>query len=360
MKKILLSLLLINLSVLVFALPGFNSFIQDKAGEFVYYKDSSFERESYIGLLSYDEYTYQIRYYAPAANGLPEKTVACLFTIDPSKEAFEMTGENVIIADYSSEEDVDIVNYMHDLLYEFSSRRINLGALHPKTEGYINKVSLHDNGLKVNSDYPQFGGSVTIIYDCMIPFFNLKRIEDKKGNAIFECVELGKISSAEDKLFDKVIKFPGTGKIKVNSVKQKKSKTFTGVIGNQKITLDESWAQKMANMWVQNDDAIITMVTYTNSAAPDFYNEYSILRNLLQSKDGYYINLDTCDVIFDNDNLRIYSEQYLEASKKLYYGVKYLTLNKENNYDYLSFAALKATYLMKRSYYDKIIKSYSN
>ncbi|MCR5187831.1 MAG: hypothetical protein K6C97_02760 [Treponema sp.] len=360
MKKTLLSLLIINLSVMLFALPGFNSFIQDKAGEFVYYKDSSFERESYIGLLSYDANTFQIRYYAPANASNGEKIVACLFTIDSGKDSFDMTGENVIIADYNNEEDVEIVNYMHDLLYEFSTRRINLGPLHPKTQGYINNTSLTDNGLKVKNNYPQFGGDVVMVYDCMIPYFNLKRIEDPKGKAIFECVEIGKISSTEDTLFDRYVKLPDVGNLKVNSVKPKKQKAFDAVIGNQKIKLDASWEAKMSNMWVQNDDAIITMVTYDNPAAPDYYNEYSILRSLLESKDGYYITLDKCDVIFDKGNLRIYSEQYLGNAGKLYYGIKYLTLNSDNQYDYLSFAALKATYLIKRSYYDKIIKTYSN
>lgn len=360
MKKILLSLLLLNLSLLVFALPGFNSFIQDKAGEFVYYKDSSFARESYIGLLSYDANTFQIRYYAPANSTSGEKIVACLFTIEPGIDTFNMTGENVIIADYNDKEDIEIVNYMHDLLYELSARRINVGSLHPKTEGYINNTSLTDNGLKVKNNYPQFGGDVVMFYDCMIPFFNLKRIEDHKGKAIFECVEIGKISSTEDKLFDRYVKIPEVGKVKINSVKPKKQESFDAVIGNQKIKLDSSWVAKMSNMWVQNDDAIITMVTYDTPAAPDYYNEYSILRSLLESKDGYYITLDKCDVIFDKENMCIYSEQYLANAGKIYYGIKYLTLNSNKQYDYLSFAALKATYLIKRSYYDKIIKSYSN
>lgn len=345
---------------MLFALPGFNSFIQDKAGEFVYYKDLSFARESYIGLLSYDANTFQIRYYAPANSRDGEKIVACLFTIDSGKDTFDMTGENVIIADYNNEEDVDIVNYMHDLLYEFSTRRTSLGPLHPKTQDYVNNVSLTDNGLKVKNNYPQFGGDVVMVYDCMVPYFNLKRIENPKGNAIFELVEMGRISSAEDQIFDRFVKLPDVGNLKINSVKPRKQKSFNAIIENQKIKLDASWEQKMANMWVQNDDAIITMVTYDNPAAPDYYNEYSILRNLLESKDGYYITLDKCDVIFDKGNLRIYSEQYLQNAGKLYYGIKYLTLNSNNQYDYLSFAALKATYLIKRSYYDKIIKTYSN
>lgn len=361
MKKLLTTLLILSLTALsAFALPGFTPFIQDKAGDYVYYKDSSFERESYIGLLEYDQSTFQIRYYAPSTKTQAEKIVACLFTIDQVKNTFDMTGENVIIADYNNADDVDIVNYMHNILYDFSAKRINAGVIQPKTEGYKNNDTFKNNGLRTSAELTQFGGDVTVIYDVTIPFFNLKRIEDQKGKTLFECVEIGKISSTEDNNFDRFVVLPDVGKVKLNSVKQQKSKNINVQVKNQSITLDDSWTQKMENMYVQNDDAIITMVSYINSAAPEYYNEYAILRSLLQSKDGYHITLDKVDVMFEKGNLRIYSEQYLTAAQKLYYGIKYLTLNSDNNFDYLSFAALKSTYIMKRSYYDKILKSYKN
>lgn len=360
MKKIFASLLILNLSFLIFALPGFQSFIKDNPGEFVYYKDNSFSRESYIGLLCYDSSSYQIRYYAPQSSDEPEKTVAALFTIDPSSERFEMTGENVIAADFTNANDVDIVNYLHDILYEFASRRGKLGYLTPDADDYKNNLSLKENGLYISADYPQFGGDVTIVYDVMIPFFNIKRIENAKGEAILDCVEIGLISSAEDKLFDSYVKVPDTGNIKVNSVKPKKTPAKDAKLGNQKITLDESWNQTMENMWTQSDDAIVTLALINAPAPSDKFVNYSLLRMLLESKDGYYINLEKCDVIFDANQIRIYSDSYISNSKKVYYSIKYLTANNSSKYDYLSFATTKANYILKRSYYDKILKSYSN
>ena len=87
MKKLILSILTsIILSVAVTALPGVTQFIPDSAGEYVYYRDSSFTRESYIGLLMYDEATYQIRYFAPQDDEakLPAKEIAILG--EPNKE----------------------------------------------------------------------------------------------------------------------------------------------------------------------------------------------------------------------------------------------------------------------------------
>lgn len=361
MKKFIISFLALFVISSAFALPGFTSFIPDTAGEYVYYKDSSFSRESYIGLLCYDSDTFQIRYYAPATPAQPvEKIVAALFTIDSKKDHFEMTGENVIIADYANPEDIDIVNYLHDILYEFSARRSKLDTLTPKTENYINFKSIKDNGLRVSEDYAQFGGTVTFIYDVMIPFFNVKRIEDSTGKAIFECVELGKISSTEDKIFDKFVAVPENANVKINSVKQKKAEAINFVLENQTVTLDKSWEKKSSNMWVQGDDAVITMATYMNPQQEKYFCEYYLLRSLLESKDDYHINLDKSDIIFEQGVIKLYSENYLPKSSKIFYGIKYLTLNSDDNYDFISFVTTKANYLQKRSYYDKIMKSYSN
>ena len=70
----------------VFALPGVDSYLPDTSGEYVYYKDNTFARESYIGFLFYDESAYSARYYAPANTEkmLPEKDVAILLSVNPN------------------------------------------------------------------------------------------------------------------------------------------------------------------------------------------------------------------------------------------------------------------------------------
>ena len=65
MKKIAAFFTILFLTVSAFALPGFIPFFQDESGEFVYYRDYSFNRESYVGFLTYDDATYELRYYAP-------------------------------------------------------------------------------------------------------------------------------------------------------------------------------------------------------------------------------------------------------------------------------------------------------
>lgn len=362
MKKLLLSILLLGLSFGLFAVPGIDAFIPDQAGEFVYYKDNSFARESYIGILGYDSKTFQVRYYAPATSSIPaEKTVAIAISTDLVNGRFDLTGENILIADYANQEDVDIINYLHDLIYEFASRRSKLEDLTPKTTGYVNYDTLKENGLFVNADYAQFGGNVHIIYDVMIPFFNIKRIEDSKGTPLFECVQLGKISSSDDKLFDKYTPVPEIAKVKINSLKQKKSAETEYLYNNRKIVLDQSWEKKLDYMYVQNDDAIFSFASYIvpESIEDNSYVLYTLVRNLLESKDYNYIDFNKCDVIFTNFGARIYFDTLSAPTKNVFYTVKHITPTAENTYDYLSFAAKKAVYLQKRSYYDKVIKTNS-
>ena len=130
MKKTLLFPALAVLTALrLSALPGFSPSISDVPGEFVYYQDKTFERESYIGFLMYDEKTYAVRYYAPSdpKTSAPEMNVRVYVTLDPDAGHIELTGEKIISA--RTPDDGEIINYIHDMLYELNARRIKAGLI---------------------------------------------------------------------------------------------------------------------------------------------------------------------------------------------------------------------------------------
>ena len=128
MKKIcfLFSIFILSISA-SFALPHVNSSVPDFSGQYVYYKDTSFERESYIGIVYYDESTYGLRYYAPATGKgskfQPEKNIHILFTIDPDMENLELTGERILTS--ITPDDTDLVNYIHDFFYEMTKDSVD-------------------------------------------------------------------------------------------------------------------------------------------------------------------------------------------------------------------------------------------
>ena len=92
LKKITLFAAALFAAANLFALPGVQKSVPDASGEYVYYRDSSFNRESYIGFLYYDDSTYEARYYAPATEALPAKNIDMLFSVAQKNGRMELTG----------------------------------------------------------------------------------------------------------------------------------------------------------------------------------------------------------------------------------------------------------------------------
>ena len=197
MKKTSVASILFGLVLLVAALtpvaafPGIQSYLKDESGQYVYYRDYTFPYEAYVGFLHYDEGTYGMRFYAPnqplegvsqaaaqagmAAKGgmvgVP-KSVEILFTVNTETKVTEMTGEKFLTTITGS--DTEIVNYLHDLVYEFSARRRKLA------DPVVTKA------VSSREDFPQFGGPVTMKYSFDVPIFNLQEIIGADGAPSFQ------------------------------------------------------------------------------------------------------------------------------------------------------------------------------
>lgn len=333
-----------------FALPGFTPYVPDLAGEWVFYKDNTFERESYIGLLSYDEATYQMKYYAPRSKETMEgeKEIAILFSIDPESGYLDMNGERIITDVDPNSNDVDILNYLHDLLYEFSSRRIKID-------------DLTDKEYSVSQEYEQFGGKVIFTFDSVIPLFNIKSIKGIDGTVLLNCCTFGRILSAEDKTFEnfkgiekgKPYHAPGKDKSKA------KSKKFT-TEDNQTITLDTSWTQAMDNAWTYGNEAFLTIATIPTYYEDKNVNNTFILRRVLESVDGSYTNFEDIEILRDTktNTYKITSKIYQPENNQIIYAIKQIVSNSgKNTNSYLSLSVYEDSYLEKSNYYSKILKT---
>ena len=349
MKKLILSIITsIIISAASFALPGFTSFIPDSAGEYVYYRDSSFSRESYIGILGYDNATIQIRYFAPQDNTamLPAKDIAILITVDPKADFWNMTGEKIISTILPDTDDTDIVNYLHDLLYEFSARRIS-------------QVAVESDKVTIDQDYAQFGGNVAITFDARIPLFNIRSIANDKGDKVFDCVSIGTIKSSEDKTFEM---FSGikNQKPEVQKETKKTTKSMLCKFENRSVTLDESWEQKMENFWTLGNDSLITMSVLPKVSENKTLNDLYVQRKLLESSEGSYTDFQNCEITYiqAKDSYKLVSTSYFPESNTTVNIIKILTRNKDGGFDYFSISTYQTAYLKNPSYFDKIVKSY--
>ena len=354
MKKFFLTFtILFCVAVSAFTLPGFTPFVPDTSGEYVYYRDYSFARESYVGILCYDESSYQIRYYAPASRELaaPEKEIALLFSVNPESDFFDMTGENIISELDPYGDDVDILNYLHDLLYEFSSRRIKLD-------------DLAGSEIFTKQDFEQFGGKVTMCFDSMIPLFNLKQIIDPNNQVIFSCLTFGRILSGDDKSFDnfkgliEAQPYHAPTKTKIKG-KSQKYKTEDG----QQITLDSNWTQEMDNMWMYGEEAFIAIASIPQYFEDQAQNDLFVMRRILESTDGSYTDIESAEFKFDvkKYTIKITSKVSQPENNRIVYVIKQITTNpsKEVN-SYIALSAYEDSYLTKSSYYTKIFKSFKD
>ncbi|MBR1638048.1 MAG: hypothetical protein IJ688_01520 [Treponema sp.] len=355
MKKLILSILTsLILAATAFALPGFESYLPDYSGEYVYYKDNSFTRESYVGILYYNESTLQIRYYAPQdnVNYLPEKNISILLTINPDAPYWEMTGERMVSTIMPGTEDVDLVNYLHDLLYEFSAHRI-------KTEIVENRET------RIIQDYEQFGGSVTIIYDCTIPMFNIRDIIDTEGKTQLKCITTGRLKDNSDTSFDDFKGFPQentetTGSKKSKS-KKSKAKSVKYSFENQTLTLDSDWTQAMDNLWLLRNDSVATLSTLPAFDNDDeTRNQLFILRRVIQSARNAYTNYSSLS-ISNKDTIKITSKVFHSDREQNVYSTMILSKKKgSSDFDIFSISTYEEPWLENTSYFQKIIKSYSN
>lgn len=350
MKKVFFLTAFFCFSSLLFALPGVKSYLPDISGQYVYYKDASFERESYAGFLFYDEGTYAIRYYAPMAKDkkLPEKDLRILFTLDTSKDYVELTGERIISA--VTPQDTDLINYIHDILYELTSRR--------------QKITYFTDRTASRQEYEQFGGTVTMIFDALIPIFNLRSISTLDGKMVFSLVTAGQLASSDDNTFFAFKGIPSALTDKGHSFKQKKSAAAdfeyqsNGGI-TQQIHLDEQWKQSMDNLWLLGDNAILAVdVIKVPENAEKTYLPLLTRRMFLGTENSYPV-LERLSLKTTADKTKISNVHYKPSTESVTQDFKILTPLENGNIAFFTLTVFDGAYTKNKAYFQKIIDSYT-
>lgn len=341
MKKLTATFTILFTAIIsLHALPGFKPAIQDLPGQYVYYQDKTFERESYCGFMMFDEKSYAARYYAPLEETTksPEIDVEIYVTVDPKSNHLELTGEKIVSG--FSQEEAEYINYLHDMLYELSARRIKTPEASENEE------------YRKNDFYPQFGGSVTFTYSKYVPLFNVKEIFQEEGKPDFLVVTCGQISSSDDKSFESFKGFPN--KLEDNrhkfSKSKKASKTEINSPDNLKFKIDSDWKTAMENVWVLNDAALISTNTIPN-AAPDL-----LTRQLLLSTGTNYLYWKDYTVTNKDNLIKIDCIFYDPETKNISRNFK-CAIPQEDGYKFFTLTVYNNIYNKKRRYFNEIINS---
>ena len=359
MEELMKSLFKKAVSALVFSLaliltanavPGMIQYIPDFSGEYVYYSDKSFTRTSIIGFLFYDEGTYAVRYYAPAdvKNSLLEKDITLYISVNPDSPSLEMTGEKTV--GVSSQEDYDICNYLHDLIYEFSAR-----AQKAFLEG-IDKI-------ESRQEFPQFGGNVTIVFSTQVPIFNIDSIRASDGSTIMSVQTVGALVSSGDTSFTSYKGVEGLPKDRQDrSFKNKsRSKKITANFEKQSISIDAQWSKSMENLWLLGDYALLTLNTVPlpeSYAGKETLFRDTLIRKLSQSTSGSYILWPHKNMSLQGNTVRMTNIFFQPDSGDVTRDFKILTKMSDGSYSYLTLTVFDSVYQKNKKYFDGILASY--
>ena len=334
----------------IFCIPGIKEFIPTESGEYVYYHDYSFKDETYIGFLYYDKFTLGLKYYSPKAQQ-GSKDIEIAVSLNPLKDAPELTGEKVL--SNVSNDDVFILNYLHELLYQFAAYRKN-----------INDLDL-SKPLTLQENFPQFGGEVTMTYDFYIPIFNLRSIASADGKTLFELASIGKLSDSLDSSFSlytgtlKSSDSPASSDYELK--KQGFRKRYT--VSNSSVLLDNQWSKIADNVWLLGDYATLVLgsieidPSFAESGEdPSLYLARSYLTSIFNDIDCIP-RFETISVNTSAQKTLVENISYTPSINKDLKNIRYFIKGKNNTYSVIVLTILSDAYKSNQKYFDNIIKS---
>lgn len=356
LKTSIFALPLLLASAALFALPAVVPSIPDFSGQYVYYRDSSFERESYIGVLYYDESTYALRYYAPAVrakkNPQPEKNIHILFSIDPGKQHLELTGERILST--ITADDTDLVNYIHDFFYEMTARRQKAGEVSAEKTEY--------------QDYEQFGGKVTLCFNPLVPIFNLEKIVSVDKKTVLQVITAGQLVSSEDQSF---AKFTGIDeKFKDANHKFKKDKKAKDVEVSYKATessaalkakIDSAWNAAAENFFTLGNVAVLTIneVAAAKSGDENPSGRIAVLkRRLLLGNEMVYPNWTSQKVTLKKNGTLFMQVSYHAESDSYTYDFKFIREIDASTVGMYTLTVFAGAYEPNKKYFEDILNSF--
>lgn len=341
MKKIIYIVLFVFIDILkTFALPGFTPIIDTSSGDYAWYRDETFSRQSFIGFLCYDNDTYQMRYFAPGnkKKHLPQLNVAIYVTLDKSKDYADFSGERIISARTS--QDAAIINYLHDIFYEFCKRRAAV-------------LKLSNKPLKISDDFEQFGGPVDLMFDSLVPIFNLRYIENNKGEKKFSLITAGKLLSSDDSAFDNFCGLEISEQEKHKFLAPKGVDPVDFQTGNQSITVDSTWTPIAENSFACGNVANITCAQGSGVAG------IALIRRLLQSTGTALKDWESLTIDGDDKNgFVIKTYVHDKDATGVMYNIMNLKQSGDNSFYYFSISVYKDVYEKNKKYFDTIINSY--
>ena len=208
----------------------------------------------------------------------------------------------------------------------------------------------------------QFGGDVVVEYDYLIPLFNVARIAKGSDMSIlFDVVSVGKLASSSDAAFSNFTGFPESYADKKKSAPRKKTavKKRTLSFDGQKFDADEDWVQKMDNMWMLGNDAVISMASLPKLAETSHRAEALMIRRLLEGNGTSYADWRRASVRNAAGSYTLGAVFYDAEKKQATRIVRKLTKKADGSYAFFTMSVFEGAYAANKSYFEGIAGSYT-
>ena len=332
------------------ALPGVADFLPTESGRYVYYRDSANAAGAYIGFLQYDEGTYAIRFYSPRAER-GSKELNVFISLDTNKDYVSMTGEKVL--ETLKPEDADTLNYLHDLFYEFASRRKKLD----KAE-FGAKAARMERCTKTE-EATLFGGKYTFIYDFAVPIFNLCEIKNESGKTLFGAVTVGTLSSSSDTAFSAFKGLPeNAGSVEpVNAF----SSGSENLAQTERETMDGLLRQITDNFWFWESEALMYtdfLQTEANAFAGKAYGPFHLFAARLSGAgNDTIVCFEKQSRIFSADALFLANCIYDRASHRFVYDIQIIKKKEPTVFEIAGFKIFAEYYSAHKAYFNRLMNA---
>ncbi|MGL4982948.1 MAG: hypothetical protein ACRC4W_08895 [Treponemataceae bacterium] len=334
-------------TVRIFALPGIVDFMPSESGDYVFYRDTTFHDETYVGFLLFDDTTIGLRYYSPNTT-FGSKNIEILISLKPESAFVEIAAEKVTTP--TTADDVEKLNYLHDMLYEFGIRRKN-----------INGKNLAKT-LRTEDDFHQFGGKVTILYDSYVPIFNIRRILAPNGNAVLDMVAMGSLEDNDDLSFAYFTGMPEFN-MTPDTIFSLPSEYESEIIesGFMNVKLPNYWEQKTDSVWVLENNAvlILELVAIDEKAfkGKKFTDFDYFLKTFLSNNRSVSINIPQVRLEKTKNTLRVENislslEDYVTTRD-----IKFMTKLNSSTYALFILTVTNPVFLANENYFREIEKS---
>ncbi|WP_428770318.1 hypothetical protein V1L52_00400 [Treponema sp. HNW] len=346
----------------LYALPGVKDFLPTESGQYVYYRDSTFTQPVYVGFLQYDEGNYAMRYYAPEAQS-GSKEITLFFTLDTEKDYVNMTGEK--IEQVLQPEDTPTVNYLHDLFYEFSAHRKKIAP-----EKLAGKSAI-PNKAEQNAEIRIFGGETLIVYDYLIPLFNIREIRTRNKKTLFTAVTAGQLVSAEDKSFFNFKGFPQDKKEQAftlsaaDTISAKIKGKNTPPSTAETEQMDGEYKALADNLGFWGSDAL--MYTDFVKSPADFFKDktYTLIhllaRNLFFASEGTYTEAERQSIAESEGLFILVNRSYDSQTRRFYVNIKTVKQTEADQCAVTSFSSSIDYYNAHSAYFiHKIVETAKN